>query len=131
MACVLVVENDDDVRDALCEVLSANGVAVRLAAGGEEAIAQLEALEFPDMLLVEVRMPRMNGKQLLDWLQSHSAYDRVPVVVVSGELGAFQHPRAAAVLSKPFGIDELMGMLERFCPASPIRLVRSPLADCR
>jgi CheY-like chemotaxis protein len=75
MTKVLVVDDDDGVRTTACEILRGDGYEVSQAEDGEEALVVLER-EDPEVLVLDVRMPRRDGISLLD------ALDRPPVVVL-------------------------------------------------
>ena len=84
MRKILVVEDDEKVREALCELLHDEGYECFQAANGEEAIARLgTAGELPFLILLDLYMPRMNGWQLSAWLRQDPLYSTIPVVVLS------------------------------------------------
>ena len=64
MADILVVDDDDVIRDTLCELFSADYVC-QTADTAEDALAKLEAQAF-DVVLTDISMPGLNGKELLD-----------------------------------------------------------------
>ena len=115
MSCILVIDDDGDTREALSELLNAWGVRVRAAANGIEGIAQL-SYETPALILLDTWMPAMGGDQFLDWLDNRSEYDTVPAVVMTADSGAVSHPRALAVLQKPYDLDQLLRYVRQFCP---------------
>lgn len=80
MAEILVVDDDDIIRDTLCELLSQDH-ACQTAATAEEALARLEAQAF-DLVLTDVSMPGLTGLDLLNRVVE--LYSGTPVIVVSG-----------------------------------------------
>ena len=80
MAEILVVDDDDIIRDTLCELLSQDH-ACQTAATAEEALAKLEAQAF-DLVLTDVSMPGLSGLDLLNRVVE--LYPGTPVIVVSG-----------------------------------------------
>ncbi|HEU4713324.1 MAG TPA: response regulator [Pyrinomonadaceae bacterium] len=80
MAEILVVDDDDIIRDTLCELLSQDH-ACQTAATAEEALARLEAQAF-DLVLTDVSMPGLTGLDLLNRVVE--LYPGTPVIVVSG-----------------------------------------------
>ena len=80
MAEILVVDDDDIIRDTLCELLSQDH-ACQTAATAEEALARLEAQAF-DLVLTDVSMPGLTGMDLLNRVVE--LYPGTPVIVVSG-----------------------------------------------
>ena len=110
---VLLVDDDDDVRRAVCEVLTDEGYEVKEAANGRDAMAALGAWE-PDAILLDLLMPEMDGWTFLAEQQAHETLARIPVIVMSGRstLRAREVP-AAEVLAKPFILTRLLDTLER------------------
>ena len=80
MAEILVVDDDDVIRETLCELLSAD-YSCHTANTAEEALAKLEAQAF-DVVLTDISMPGLNGKELLNKVVE--LYPGTPVIIVSG-----------------------------------------------
>jgi len=80
MADILVVDDDDVIRDTLCELLSTD-YSCQTANTAEEALAKLEAQGF-DVVLTDISMPGLNGRELLQKVVE--LYPGTPVIVVSG-----------------------------------------------
>jgi CheY-like chemotaxis protein len=125
MHCVLVVENDQDTRDSICEVLVLDGHLPQVAGDGEEAVRILTESDLPRVILLDCSMPRMTGPEFLDWLGEHPRFAGLPVIVTSGDSEAASHPRAQYALIKPFDADELLTLVRTFCPHSAVS-ERSP-----
>jgi len=79
---VLVVEDDDDQRQLLRTILGARGWSVREAANGRLALDAIGA-ELPDVILLDLMMPEMDGFELVAALQANVAWRTIPVVVVT------------------------------------------------
>src|ERR1017187_5434038 len=96
---VLVIEDDANLRDALCETLKAEGVLVARAADGQEALGLLRAGLRPSAILGDVLMPEMNGiefrrRQILEIVE----IAKIPIVFLSGDtLRAAELPGLNAV----------------------------------
>lgn len=114
MAEILVVDDDDIIRDTLCELLSQDH-ACQTAATAEEALARLEAQAF-DLVLTDVSMPGLTGLDLLNRVVE--LYPGTPVIVVSGlsdqeqaqsliSRGAFDY------LLKPFRLEVVEDSVKR------------------
>ncbi len=80
---ILIVEDDPDARKVLSLILKLDGFEVSTVAGGQEAIEVLQA-SVPDLVLLDVMMPVVDGYQVCRWMRSHSATASVPVVMLSG-----------------------------------------------
>ncbi|MCP1574259.1 CheY-like chemotaxis protein [Herbaspirillum rubrisubalbicans] len=109
---VLVVEDHAESREMLCDLLRKGGLHVLAAANGVEAIALMQDHR-PDLVLTDLRMPRMDGMELARYIKSHERYAQIPVVLISAHLPAASAriPTIAAFLLKPCSVDHLFGTL--------------------
>ncbi len=117
---ILVVDDDEDVRNILCAVLSAEGYAASGAADGVAALDCMRGHELPNMLVVDMMMPRMGGEELLREMTRDAKLSSIPVVIMSGHPTARAgHPPAgvAAWLVKPVELDELLSVIQRVVQA--------------
>jgi CheY-like chemotaxis protein len=113
---VLVIEDDDDIREVMQEALVSEGYRVDVARDGLEALGQLEARTQPPVILLDMMMPRMDGEAFLKALRGRPALADAPVIVISGNAAAREKARqlaAAACLVKPFELDELLSVIRR------------------
>ena len=123
---VLIVEDDDDMRQILMQLLEFHGWRTHAASDGREALAALEKHR-PSLILLDLAMPRMDGVQFRT--AQRGLQDKrlasVPVVVVSAVHDAPTYQKklgAAEVLMKPFDADRLLHAVER--NARPVSLFR-------
>jgi CheY-like chemotaxis protein len=112
---VLVVDDDADVCQALADALDEEGYAVSTAADGLDALARMrEADKPPDVIILDLTMPRMNGAQFRQELLAVPEWSAIPVVLVSadGSLRAVADSLdVAAFLEKPVNLAELLRLL--------------------
>jgi two-component system chemotaxis response regulator CheY len=114
---VLVVEDEQDLRDALRELLAMHGYSITLAKDGSEALTALGAMqELPGLILLDLMMPQMTGYQLMAALKGDPRYQAIPIVIVSA-LQAKQEDGVAEVVRKPFDIAVLLDIVGRHCRA--------------
>ena len=116
---VLVVEDDDDIREVLQYVLAAEGFDVDVAKDGLDALGKLEASAQVPVILLDMMMPIMDGETFLRALRKRRALAGAPVVVISGNAAAREKAldlHAVACLDKPFKLDELLNLVRRFAP---------------
>ena len=112
---VLIVEDDENVASAIGDALDAAGYAVVLASNGREALAALERVR-PDVMLVDIFMPGMNGAELLAIVNSSSRWSAIPRVVMTGANDPMIGVRTdAAVIYKPLDLGELLALVARYC----------------
>lgn len=109
----LVADDDGDFRQAMAEIIAMDGWHVLEAADGEEAV-HIVGTSKPDVLVLDHRMPKMTGAQVIHHLRNVGVH--VPVVFVSAAYELREIAAGAGVrchLTKPFGIDELLTLMRR------------------
>jgi CheY-like chemotaxis protein len=115
---LLVVDDDDDIRDATRALMERNGWDVVAVGSGAEALAYL-AYEAPDLVLLDLHMDDMNGWEVITMVRSDPRLANVKVVVVTGSDAAVAPP--TKVLRKPFKLDQLLEILETPPGSAPAR----------
>jgi len=83
-AKILVVDDDPDIREAICAVLEAHSYQVITASDGEEGLDKLKE-DRPDLMILDLLMPKMDGFSVLKELQDprRSKYSKIPILVLS------------------------------------------------
>ncbi len=120
-ASILIVEDDDDVRDALRFALTDEGYRVACAGDGIEALDYLRQGPRPEVILLDMMMPRMDGAQFRAAQLEDPALAAIPVVLVTADARAQQRMKgmeARAYLRKPVSLDQLLDIIEKLCPKS-------------
>jgi CheY-like chemotaxis protein len=118
---VLVVDDDEDIRDTVALAIGVLGYDVRSAPDGEQAMALLGAGLQPSLILVDLMMPGMDGEAFIAALRSEPAQAAIPVVLLSGHNAARDRAlqlHADACLVKPVELDELNDVVQRFAGAA-------------
>ena len=114
MSTILVVDDDPDLRLALVDVLEESGYRVLTAEHGRAALEVLET-ERPNLILLDVMMPVMNGLDFAAQIQKDPARATIPIVIFSAHT---DHERVAASLhvagslGKPVKVDDLLAAVE-------------------
>ena len=108
---ILVADDEPEILDLVRLLLEWEGYTVAQASNGEEAVAQAKAIA-PDLILLDVRMPRMDGLEVLERLQSDPALAAIPVVMLSvvtayPQVQTALERGAVAYLPKPFELREM------------------------
>jgi CheY-like chemotaxis protein len=115
---VLVVDDDAGDRQVVERTLSARGYTVLPATNGREALDRIAAQGVPEVVLLDLMMPEMDGAQFLAALRERGVREAVRVVIVTGV--ASRHLKsllgAEAVLFKPFTVQDLLRTVSDLCP---------------
>ena len=110
---ILVADDEPHIRRILATLLGDAGFAVSEVSDGDEALAALEAPSAPDLLILDLMMPRVSGLEVLNRLQARPTHRRMPVIVLTAK--GQDTDRQAALLA---GADEFMTK-----PFSPKKLL--------
>lgn len=112
---VLVIDDDLPIRGMLAAALRQHGFQVLLAGDGNEGQRAL-TIHNPDVVLLDLAMPGVNGWDFLQRLRETGHLGRIPIVVVSAHLGvqpqALLQMGVSAILPKPFNLPELITLIE-------------------
>ncbi|MGZ3422721.1 MAG: response regulator [Polyangiales bacterium] len=114
---IMVVDDDDDIRDILAMMLRGEGFPIVTAADGAAALASLRSGTRPSLILLDLRMPRVSGYEVLETLKSEDGFAAIPVVVMSGDSSAravASSLGADACLEKPVEYDDVLALAHRF-----------------
>lgn len=108
---ILVIEDDATMRSALKRIFESDGYLVKLAADGGELSTALDDVP-PDLILMDVGLPWMNGFELAQLLKEHKDLNKIPLVFVSGKTSEEDMKQAFDIgaddyIKKPFDIDKL------------------------
>jgi CheY-like chemotaxis protein len=111
---ILVVEDEKELREMMCEVLEMNGYSVVTAGEGQAALDAMEGIEHVCLVLLDLLMPGMNGWDFFREVRARAKYDDVPVIVhSSAPAGAPEG--ATRVLRKPVQFDRLLDVVREYC----------------
>jgi CheY-like chemotaxis protein len=113
---VLIVEDDEDLREMMAQLLSLEGFRTATVANGREALEYLHDAEAPQVILLDLMMPVMDGWEFRRKQQADPSLAPVPVIVLS----ALDQARAAALdanafLKKPLDFDRLLSLVRSYC----------------
>ncbi len=117
MKTILLVEDDDSIREAYAEILTSEGYAVVEAENGRVALEKLQAMHhLPSLVLLDMMMPEMTGAELLDALHESHRLAAMPVVLVSASVVSAREMRGARrFIRKPASFETMMRIVTEFC----------------
>jgi len=110
---VLLVDDDYDIRSVICEVLEQEGFLVGVATNGREALTYLEENPVPQLILLDLMMPVMNGFEFREVQVAHPDWAKIPVIVMSADGGRSTPAKrdrleGAVFVKKPPDLDEFL-----------------------
>jgi CheY-like chemotaxis protein len=115
MSTILVVDDDDAILGSLGGLLESEGYGVETAHDGREALEKLARMDPPGLILLDLKMPVMDGWQFLTERSRDTASQPVPIVLLSGLPFIPNAPGVSDFLSKPINPSRLLDCVRRFC----------------
>ncbi len=118
---ILVVDDDDDFREALCEVLSEAGYPVEQAADGEQALARMTG-EVPGIVLLDLKMPVLDGWGVVERMRKDPRTAHVPILILSAYGFEWESDLLGAqgYVPKSVGTEEILERLRRIAGPPPM-----------
>lgn len=113
---VLIVDDEADIRESLCEFLEEAGFSVSTAADGAEALVALRRGDLPEIVILDLLMPQMDGRELLSHMRRDPRLVEVPVLVSTADPS--DAPRGIKAMKKPVDLDQLLSVVRRHCCAA-------------
>ena len=115
--CVLIVDDEEGIRDALCELVEMAGCSAILASNGAEALKVLEHRR-PCLIIVDLLMPVMSGAEMLESMRRIPALAAVPVLISTSAPN--RAPAGIPVVPKPIDIEIVWGWIRRTCRCTTV-----------
>ena len=112
---VLIIDDDEDTREALLDAMRDAGFLVEAVATAAAALRKIDEGDDPDVILLDLRMPGMDGTEFLERTRDGRA--RVIVLTGDGSARLLRFARAAKLLPKPVDLDELEAAVKEACAA--------------
>lgn len=115
--CVLIVEDDEDLRDNLALLLDLRGYNVETARHGQDALDKIDDIGPPCLVVLDLMMPVMDGWEFRRAMEKDPKLSGIPVVLLSADNALAQKACAMHVqgyLTKPFELDQLLTTVERY-----------------
>jgi CheY-like chemotaxis protein len=115
--CILIVDDDADVRESIGDALEEEGYRVAGASNGKEALRLLKDEKLrPDLILLDIMMPEMDGWAFRAEQRKDPELAQIPVLVFTAygsPKDVAQQLQAAGFVKKPLRLDDLLSMIER------------------
>jgi DNA-binding response OmpR family regulator len=112
---VLVVDDEEEIRESLRELLEDEGYQVSTAADGADALRCLEDL-LPCVVILDLMLPVLDGNAVYERMQRDVALSRVPVIVSTSDPS--RAPSGVLIMKKPINLDRLLGAVRQHCQES-------------
>jgi CheY-like chemotaxis protein len=115
---ILVVEDDTSIRELLVELLESEGYGVASAVNGLEGLKILQSESNPDLILIDLMMPVMDGYSFRTEQLKNPIWSKIPTVVMSAEANAKEKMKnfnITAFLSKPVELETILKTVAQFC----------------
>ena len=125
MACILVVDDFEDTRSLYAALLRSRGHDV-LEAGDGEAALRIAGAELPDIIVMDLSLPVLDGRDAIEALRLDGLTSHIPIVVVSGDASGRAELQDRGIdvdvyLPKPCGHDTLATRIDQLVGPSPLR----------
>jgi CheY-like chemotaxis protein len=117
---VLVVDDDDDIRESIAELLEVHGIHAITATNGSTALATLATADpQPCLILLDLMMPVMDGRSFRAEQLEHPEWSEIPVVLMSAYRDVAEQAKTLSLdhLAKPLGAKALIATARRYCTA--------------
>lgn len=119
---IMIVEDSEDIRTLLAELLEGEGYNLVFATNGEEGLETAKKIH-PDIILMDFSLPGMDGWETVYHLRQLSDFKKTPIVALTAHATRKDEERALAVgctgyISKPFDMDKLLQYLATFGPSN-------------
>ncbi len=111
---ILVVEDDQNIRDNLRDALELEGYKVLTAANGKDGLEKIKKMPAPSLVLLDMMMPVMNGREFLDAVIADHTLAPIPVIIVSADIDEQKKMGSKAYMKKPVDLDLLLQIVEKY-----------------
>ena len=130
---VMVIDDSKTIRRTAENLLKKEGCDVVTAIDGFEALSKIVENK-PDIIFVDIMMPRLDGYQTCALIKNNAAFKDTPVIMLSSKDSIFDRARGRIVgsteyLTKPFTKDDLIGAINDYVPVKPVEDVVSHLSS--
>jgi CheY-like chemotaxis protein len=111
---VLIVEDDLNIRELFTELFESEGYQVVTAVNGLEGLDKIRSKPTPNVVVLDMIMPIMNGQGFLSHVMADPKISNIPVVLVSATAGEYDTVGAVAFMKKPVDLDGLLNLVAKY-----------------
>lgn len=122
---ILYIEDERAAFDLVSQALRPLGYKVIRAASGQQGLTLMQK-QTPDLLLLDLMMPDLNGWDVYRAVRTDDKFTGLPVIVISARLSEHERlviadlPEADAYIVKPFDVEQVIAVVQKLCPNSPV-----------
>ena len=116
---ILIVEDDISIREVLQESLESEGFLIVQAENGKVGLEKLNEIPRPSVILLDMMMPIMDGREFLDRVRKDQTLKTIPIIVISANASPAQARGANAFIPKPIDFDYLLTTIKRLQASAP------------
>jgi CheY-like chemotaxis protein len=110
---VLIVDDEQDIRDSIAEFLQDEGYAVVTAANGQDALERLADDELPCVVILDLMMPVLDGNAMYERMQRDPRLAKLPVIVSTSDPS--RAPAGVLIMKKPINLNRLLSTVRQHC----------------
>ena len=115
---ILIVEDEPDIRESLQEIFESEGYLITTASNGKEALECLKTALPPNLILLDLMMPTMNGEEFVAEQRLNVDFAKIPVLLMSADNSTEKKAIQMGVnghVRKPLELEDLLTMVNRYC----------------
>ena len=112
---ILIVEDDKDIREAMKDALEIEGYNVMTASNGNEGLTSLRSHENTCMILLDLLMPSMSGREFMDIVQKEDKISSIPIFIHSSVANKENTTGAAGWIKKPADLGIILQAVKTYC----------------
>ncbi len=112
---ILLVDDEPSIRQLMRFMLERDGYVVWDVSNGAEALAALNSMEHPDLILLDLMMPVMNGWIFFETIKADHRFNTIPVVIITAYSRSEIHIPDVECLRKPLDFDAVRKTLTKYC----------------
>ncbi len=120
MKSILVIDDDEDIGDALMLFLQDEGYEIRLASSGKQGLIFVQE-KIPDLIILDWQMPKMSGDEVLKNLEKIPNIEKTPIILMSANIARIpcESLRARKHLNKPFNMGLITNLIAEVLAEDP------------